>query len=76
MKDFNIISFIQNNISMIEPSVQVVAGIVISTMFLRKKKSIETGTIEFEIIKAEKLQKCFFPSLWKYHKMGFATISK
>lgn len=55
MADFNIISFIQNNMPTLVPSVQVVAGAVISTMFLRKKKSIETGTTEFEKIKAEKL---------------------
>ncbi len=36
-------------------SVRVVTGAIISTMFLKKKKSIETGTAEFEKIKAEKL---------------------
>ena len=55
MASFDIVGFIQNNISTIAPSVQFVAGAVVSAMFLRKKTSIETGTKAFEKIKAAKL---------------------
>ncbi len=55
MASFDIVGFIRNNISTIAPSVQFVAGAVVSAMFLRKKTSIETGTKAFEKIKAAKL---------------------
>ena len=55
MASFDIVGFIQNNISTITSSAQVVACGVVSAMFLRKKTSIETGTKAFEKIKAAKL---------------------
>ena len=55
MPNFDIVAFIENNISTLAPSVQVVACAVVSAMFLRKKTSIETGTEAFEKIKAAKL---------------------
>lgn len=55
MPGFDIVSFIQNNISTLAPTAQFVAGAVASAMFLRKKTSVETGTKEFEKIKAAQL---------------------
>lgn len=55
MASFDIVAFIHNNISTLASSVQFVAGTVVGAMFLRKKTSIETGTKEFEKIKAAKL---------------------
>lgn len=52
---FDIISFIQDNIGTLAPSVNYVAGAVISAMFLRRKTGIETSTSEFQKIKAKKL---------------------
>ena len=55
MASFDIVAFIQNNISTLTSSAQFVAGAVVSAMFLRKRTSIETGTEAFEKIKAAKL---------------------
>ena len=55
MASFDIVEFIQNNITTIASSAQLVGCGVVSAMFLRKKTSIETGTKAFEKIKAAKL---------------------
>ena len=54
MASFDITSFIQNNVSTLAPIAQAVAGTVVGAMLLRKKTGVETGTIEFEKIKAGK----------------------
>lgn len=47
-----LVSFLSENLSTLITPVQFIAGAVISAIFLRKKNSIETGTQEFEKIKA------------------------
>ena len=55
MASFDIVAFIQKNISTLATSVQSVAGAVVSSMFLRRKTGVETSTEEFEKLKAAKL---------------------
>lgn len=53
--EFDIVKFVQQNIDAAVSSIQFIAGAVTSALFLRKRTSIETGTEEFEKIKAKKL---------------------
>ena len=84
MASFDIVAFIQNNISTLTSSAQFVAGAVVSAMYLRKKTSIETGTEEFEKIKSAKLGEAAelllesgritYTELWKMK--NYAEIAK
>ena len=84
MANFDIINFIQTNFEIIWPSVTSVAGAIISAIFFRKKNQIETGTQEFEMVKAgqfkevtEELLKTGKLSYTEYYKMGnFLEIAK
>lgn len=84
MASFDIVAFIKNNITGIIPSAQVVASAVMSAMFLRRKTSVETGTEEFEKIKAAKFseaidmllesRKITYTDYWKMK--NYAEIAK
>lgn len=56
MSNFDLISFIQNNISSVVTSAQVIATGVIGAIFFRRKACVETQTRELEKIKAGKLE--------------------
>ena len=55
MADFDLIAFINSNLPTIVPSVINVASAFISAMFLRRKTGIESGTQEFEKLKAGRM---------------------
>ena len=84
MAEFDLLAFIQQNISTIASSTQFVAGAVVGAMFLRKKNRIETGTQEFEKIKAglikeaaEELLNAGKISLYEFCKMdNYLEIAK